>query len=187
MNHDIQSILFAARYAAEKHKDQKRKGTASEPYINHLLEVAQLVSTALSQPDANLIIATLLHDTVEDADVTSTELIKQFGQDVADLVAELTDDKSLPKAERKRLQVEHAAKLSVRAQTIKLADKISNLRSILSSPPADWNLERKRGYFDWAKRVVDGLTAPNPMLKAEFERTFLRFDEVQAGEIRLGR
>jgi guanosine-3',5'-bis(diphosphate) 3'-pyrophosphohydrolase len=181
MNHHIQAILSAARYAAEKHKDQKRKGTASEPYINYLLEVAQLVSTALSQPDANLIVAALLHDTVEDADVTSTELIKQFGQDVADLVAEVTDDKSLPKAERKRLQIEHAPKLSVRAQVIKLADKVSNLRSILTSPPANWDYKRKREYFDWAKRVVDGLTAPNPILKGEFESTFLRFDEVQTG------
>jgi guanosine-3',5'-bis(diphosphate) 3'-pyrophosphohydrolase len=98
---------------------------------------------------------------------------------VTALVLEMTNDKSLPKKERKRLQIEHAPKLSVRAQTIKLADKISNLRSILSSPPTHWDYERKRRYFEWAKRVVDGLTAPNPVLKAEFERTFQRFDEVE--------
>jgi guanosine-3',5'-bis(diphosphate) 3'-pyrophosphohydrolase len=93
----------------------------------------------------------------------------------------MTDDKALPKQERKQLQVEHASKLSVRAQTIKLADKISNLRSILSSPPPDWSLDRKREYFDWSKRVVDGLTAPNPILKAEFESMSQRFNEVQPG------
>jgi guanosine-3',5'-bis(diphosphate) 3'-pyrophosphohydrolase len=85
---------------------------------------------------------------------------------------EVTDDKSLPKAERKRLQIVHASQVSVRAQVIKLADKISNLRGILVSPPADWSGERKRDYFEWAKRVVDGLSAPNQMLKAEFERLY---------------
>ena len=100
----------------------------------------------------------------------------RYGADVASLVSEVTDDKSLPKQERKRLQVEHAAKKTPRAQTIKLADKISNLRSMLSSPPAGWDFERRREYFVWARRVVDGLTAPNPMLKAEFESTFSKFD-----------
>ncbi len=180
MNHEIQAILSAAHYAAQKHATQKRKGAAAEPYLNHLVEVAYLVSTALSEPDTNLVVAALLHDTIEDTGVTAAELLELFGQDVAALVLELTDDKSLPKEERKRLQIEHAPKLSVRAQTIKLADKISNLRSILFSPPPDWDYERKRQYFEWGKRVVDGLRAPNPILKAEFEKTVKRFDEVQA-------
>ena len=172
----LAAILSAAHFAAEKHANQKRKGKAGEPYINHLLEVAQLISSALPEPDTNLVIAALLHDVIEDAGVTKGELVERFGSDVADLVAEVTDDKSLPKAERKRLQVENAPKKSVRAQAIKLANKISNLRAILSSPPADWNLERKKEYFAWAKRVVDGLTAPNPVLKKEFENTFQGFD-----------
>jgi guanosine-3',5'-bis(diphosphate) 3'-pyrophosphohydrolase len=131
-----------------------------------------LVASALAEPDTNLIIAALLHDTVEDAEVTKEELVERFGGDVADLVMEVTDDKSLPKAERKRLQIVHASQISGRAQVIKLADKISNLRSILASPPADWSVERKRDYFNWAKQVVNGLSAPNPMLKAEFERLY---------------
>jgi guanosine-3',5'-bis(diphosphate) 3'-pyrophosphohydrolase len=167
----VQSILTAALFAAEKHARQKRKGIAAEPYINHVLEVAQLVAGALTQPDADLVIAALLHDTVEDTGTTEDELAERFGSDVASLVTELTDDKSLPKQERKRLQVANARKKSVRAQTIKLADKISNLRAILFSPPADWSEHRKAEYFDWAKQVVDGLTAPNPLLKAEFEKT----------------
>ena len=107
------------------------------------------------------------------------ELTEKFGNDVAALVLEVTDDKSLTPEVRKRLQIEHAPKLSVRAQAIKLADKISNLRSILSSPPPDWDYERKKQYFEWGKRVVDGLTAANSMLKAEFEKTYQRFGEVQ--------
>jgi guanosine-3',5'-bis(diphosphate) 3'-pyrophosphohydrolase len=167
---DLQAILAAAGYAAEKHSNQKRKGAAREPYINHLIEVAGLVADALTEPDANVVIAALLHDTVEDTNTTPAELTERFGADVASLVGELTDDKSLPQAVRKQLQVEHAPRLSVRAQTIKLADKISNVRSILTSPPADWSLERRQEYFAWSTRVVSALSAPNPALKREFEK-----------------
>lgn len=165
----VQDVLLAAQFAAEKHSSQRRKGKAAEPYVNHLIEAAQLVSASLSEPDTNLVIAALLHDTIEDAGVTREDLAARFGIDVADLVVEVTDDKSLPKQERKRLQIADAPHKSVRAQAIKLADKISNLRGILNSPPADWDLERKRQYFAWAKQVVDGFTAPNPILKAEFD------------------
>lgn len=168
----LQDVLKAAHFAAERHSGQRRKGAAAEPYINHLVEVAELVSSALSEPDTNLVIAALLHDTIEDAGVTKEELIQAFGADVAELVVEVTDDKALPKAERKRLQIVNAPKKSVRAQVIKLADKISNVRAILSTPPSDWSVQRKREYFEWAKQVVDGLTAPNQKLKTEFERLY---------------
>jgi guanosine-3',5'-bis(diphosphate) 3'-pyrophosphohydrolase len=180
VNHPIEAILSAAHFAAQKHTNQKRKGEAAEPYVNHLIEVAYLVSTASPEADSNTVIAALLHDTVEDVGVTAAELTERFGPDVASLVLEVTDDKSLDPAERKRLQVERAPKLSVRAGTIKLADKISNLRGILDSPPADWSMERKQEYFKWGKHVVDGLVAPNPALKAEFEKTMKRFDEIRA-------
>ncbi len=178
MDHDLSAILAAAQFAAEKHANQRRKGRAAEPYINHLIEVAHLVSGALSEPDANLVMAAFLHDTVEDVGVTVDELRERFGADVAGLVLEVTDDKSLPKDERKRLQVEHAPHKSVRAGTIKIADKISNLRSMLNSPPADWGPERIRDYFAWAKKVVDGLPQPNPILKAEFDLTVKRFENL---------
>ena len=166
----VQDILGAACFAAEKHASQRRKGVAKEPYINHLLEVAGLVANALTEPDTDLVIAALLHDIIEDARVSKDDL-QRFGPDVAELVAEVTDDRSLPQAERKRRQIVHAPHLSVRAQTIKLADKISNLRGILNSPPADWSLQRKCEYLAFANKVVDGLTAPNPFLKAEFDTT----------------
>lgn len=175
---DLQRVLEAAHFAAEKHAHQKRKGAAGEPYINHLIEVAELVAASIPEPDTNLVIAALLHDTIEDTATTQEELTRRFGSDVADLVLEVTDDKALPKQERKRLQIETASKKSPRAQVIKLADKISNLRAILFSPPADWDYQRKKDYFCWAKKVVDGFTAPNPILKAEFEKTFQKFDSI---------
>jgi len=168
----MRGILKAARFASVKHVSQKRKGAAGEPYFNHLIEVAELVSRAISEPDANVIAAAFLHDTVEDTKTSMEELIEAFGPDIAGLVKEVTDDKSLPKAERKELQVEHAPTISARAQTIKIADKISNLRSIAFTPPEGWDLRRKQEYFAWAKRVVDACSAPNPFLKTEFERTF---------------
>ena len=171
----VQRILDAAMFAAEKHSAQKRKGAAAEPYVNHVIEVAQLVAGSSDQLDANLVMAALLHDTIEDTNTTREELEREFGSDVAALVLEMTDDKSLPKEVRKELQVQNAAHKSVRGQVIKLADKISNLRSLLASPPANWNDERKRQYFAWARRVVDSLSAPNPILKAEFDRTYARF------------
>lgn len=168
----VQEILRAATFAADRHAQQKRKGAAAEPYVNHLLEVAYLVSTVLTQPDTNLIIAALLHDTVEDVEVTREEITEIFGADVASLVAEVTDDKSLPKAERKRLQIVNAPKKSVRAQVIKLADKISNVRAMLHSPPVDWSPERRREYFEWAKQVVDALPNADPTLKAQFNDAY---------------
>ena len=174
----LQHILAAAQFAAEKHSSQRRKGLAGEPYINHLIEVAELIASSSPILDANLVMAGLLHDTIEDTGVTAEELERRFGADVTSLVLEVTDDKSLPKETRKALQVQNAPKKSVRAQILKLADKISNLRSILERPPADWSFERKRQYFDWARQVVDGLTSPNARLKAEFDRLYALFDEV---------
>jgi (p)ppGpp synthase/HD superfamily hydrolase len=171
------AVLAAASYAAQKHVRQKRKGASGEPYINHLIEVAHMVADALPSPDPNVVMAALLHDVVEDAGVTFDELAARFGADVADLVLEVSDDKSLPKQERKRLQVENAPKKSVRAQMIKLADKTSNLRAILVSPPVDWDFQRKKEYFEWARRVVDALPARNAKLMAEFEKVYARFDE----------
>src|ERR1044071_4152161 len=171
-NDSVRRILSAARFAAEKHAQQKRKGQNAEPYFNHLLEVAELIAASSPHLDIELVMAAFLHDTVEDTGVTLQELEQLFGKDVATLVDEVTDDKSLPKEVRKQLQVKNAPKKSERAQTLKLADKISNLRSILASPPAGWDRERKQQYFEWARQVVAGLANPNPFLKTEFDQTY---------------
>jgi guanosine-3',5'-bis(diphosphate) 3'-pyrophosphohydrolase len=114
----------------------------------------------------------MLHDTIEDTPTPPTELEEEFGSEVRSIVEEVTDDKSLNKADRKRLQVEHAAHISHKAQLVKLADKIANLRDVASSPPDRWDLARRQEYFDWAKRVVDELRGANPGPEAVFDEAF---------------
>jgi guanosine-3',5'-bis(diphosphate) 3'-pyrophosphohydrolase len=175
----VRRIMSAARFAAEKHAQQKRKGENGEPYFNHLLEVAELIAASSPHLDVELVMAAFLHDTVEDTGVTLQELEQRFGKDVADLVAEVTDDKSLPKEIRKQLQVEHTPEKSSRAQTLKLADKISNLRAIISSPPVGWSRERKQQYFEWARRVVSGIASPNQFLKSEFDKAYQSISKLE--------
>jgi (p)ppGpp synthase/HD superfamily hydrolase len=164
------TIMRAADAVARWHVNQRRKGAAQEPYVTHLLEVAKLVAEATGGTDHNLIVAALLHDTIEDQGVTREEIATRFSEDVADLVVEVTDDKKLPKAERKRLQIEHAPNLTPRAKVLKLADKISNLRSVAASPPADRPLQRRIDYVTWTTKVVQGLRGTSGLLEAEFDR-----------------
>jgi (p)ppGpp synthase/HD superfamily hydrolase len=163
------AVLRAADRAARWHVHQRRKGIAQEPHINHLLEVASLVAEATGGTDPNLVIAALLHDAIEDQGVTSETIGNEFGQHVADIVMEVTDDKTLPKNERKRRQVENAGKKSHKAKLIKLADKTSNLRTIASGPAADWSVERRLEYIEWAKSVVTGVRGTSPWLERQFD------------------
>ena len=165
-------VLKAAAFAAEKHRSQRRKDAAASPYINHPLAVASLVANEGGVQDPVVICAALLHDTLEDTETTWEELADEFGAKVADVVREVTDDKALAKAERKRLQVEHAAHASPGAKVVKLADKISNLRDIVGSPPADWSEERKAEYFGWARQVVEGIRGTNPRLESIFDSLY---------------
>jgi (p)ppGpp synthase/HD superfamily hydrolase len=163
------SVLRAADRAARWHAHQRRKGAAQEPYINHLLEVASLVTEATNGTDTNAIIAALLHDAIEDQGVSAETIASEFGRQVADIVMEVTDDKSLPKADRKRKQVESAPMKSREAKLIKLADKTSNLRAVASSPPPDWSVERRLDYIEWANRVVAGVRGVSPWLEQQFD------------------
>ncbi len=172
VDNSVSKIARALHFAATKHSNQRRKGGDAEPYINHLAEVAETLAVHTDGQDPDLVVAGLLHDTLEDTVTTYDELVDGFGRDVADLVVEVTDDKSLPKAERKRLQVENAPHKSDRAKVLKIADKISNLKSILNSPPRDWPPERKREYFDWAKRVVERCGGVNPALDRLFAEVY---------------
>jgi GTP diphosphokinase / guanosine-3',5'-bis(diphosphate) 3'-diphosphatase len=166
-------VLSAASFAAERHRDQRRKGKDASPYINHPLALASLLAER-GERDPILLMAALLHDTVEDTATSFEDIERAFGKEVADIVREVTDDKRLPKAERKRLQIEHAAHLSRRAKLVKLADKICNLHDMVVSPPTDWTLERRREYFDWAKAVVDPMRGVHPHLEARFDQEYLR-------------
>ena len=169
MSADVVAVARALDFAARKHAGQRRKGKAAEPYVNHLAEVARLVAEATEGKDAVAVVAALLHDTIEDTGTTREELEREFGGEVAALVAEVTDDKALPKAERKRLQVVSAPGKSARAKTIKLADKTSNLRSITASPPIGWDWQRQRDYFEWARQVAQGCRGVNPTLERWFD------------------
>ena len=171
-------LAKALDFAARKHVHQRRKGESREPYINHLAQVSWLLAEATGGGDAALIAAGLLHDAIEDTDATLTEIEAEFGSDIAALVAEVTDDKSLAWAERKRLQVEHVATKSKRAKMLKLADLTSNLLSILESPPAEWSPERKRRYLAWARQVADGCRGADATLEAGFETAWRRCADV---------
>ncbi len=170
---DPKLLLQALELASIKHRDQRRKDHESSPYINHPIAVASLLAQhGVTDPTA--LLAAILHDTIEDTATTRDELVAGFGEEVAACVCEVTDDKSLPKARRKELQVEHAAHLSSSAKLVKLADKICNVRDIVDSPPADWPETRRQEYLAWAKRVVDVMRGANPGLERSFDEQYTR-------------
>ena len=166
---DIELLTRAYHFAALAHVDQRRKGEAAEPYMNHLTEVAELVAQATNGEAIEIVVAAILHDTIEDTETTVEDLRAAFGPRVADLVMEVTDDKSLPSSERKSLQVEHAAHASAGAQIIKIADKTANLRSLVASPPPNWSKVRRDEYVAWAGRVVEGCRGANRWLAVQFD------------------
>jgi (p)ppGpp synthase/HD superfamily hydrolase len=163
-------VLKAADAAAKWHVHQRRKGPAQEPYINHLLEVAMLVADATGGADTNLVVAALLHDAIEDCEVPRELIAETFGEEVASIVEEVTDDKSLPKQTRKDEQIKTAFKKSKRAKLPKLADKTSNLRAVAASPPADWSVQRRQTYVDWSRKVAEGLRGVNERLERQLDQ-----------------
>lgn len=169
---DTGLVLKALTFAAHKHRDQRRKGAEASPYINHPIALANVLWHEGGVSDAVVIAAALLHDTVEDTETTADELEVHFGRQIRDIVLEVTDDQNLSPAERKQLQVEHAPHASHMAKLVKLADKICNLRDILTNPPAGWEVERKQRYFDWARDVVAGVRGTNERLELLFDRIY---------------
>lgn len=166
-------FIRAAAFAAEKHRNQRRKDAQASPYINHPIALVNVLANEGGVYDLTVLCAALLHDTIEDTETTECELREQFGDRVTSIVLEVTDDKTLDKDVRKRLQIEHAPHLSREAKLVKLADKICNLRDMLAAPPAGWSAERKLEYFNWAAQVVAGLGGVNDRLEAVFENLCL--------------
>ena len=161
-------ILRAIDFAARKHRDQRRKDEESSPYINHPISVSLLLAEIGGVSDPETLAAAILHDTLEDTLTTPDELEAAFGGRVRRIVEEVTDDKSLAKAERKRRQIEHARSLSPEAVLIKLGDKIANVLDVTHSPPADWSLERRQEYLDWAEAVIKNCPPTNTVLESHF-------------------
>jgi guanosine-3',5'-bis(diphosphate) 3'-pyrophosphohydrolase len=165
-------LLKAIEFAAHKHRDQRRKDENASPYINHPIALANVLCNEGGISDPAILAAALLHDTLEDTETDYEELRGQFGDDIADIVVEVTDTKWLSKEARKRLQISKASHSSMPGRMVKIADKICNLRDILASPPADWSVERKQKYFDWARQVVDGVRGANAELEERFDALY---------------
>jgi hypothetical protein len=163
-------LLRAATFSADRHRDQRRKGVDASPYINHPLAVANVLANVGGVSDIEILVAALLHDTIEDTGTSPEELENLFGRGVCRLVQEVSDDKGLPKAERKRLQIEHAASLSAAAKQLKLGDKTLNVHDVVENPPGDWPLSRRREYLDWAEAVVAGCRGVNEPLERYFDQ-----------------
>lgn len=168
----IALVIRAVGFAANKHRDQRRKDKRASPYINHPIALAEVLWIEGHVRDPAVIAAALLHDTIEDTDTTPEELKGEFGREIADIVEEVTDVKFLKKRSRKMLQVARASRASSQAKLVKLADKICNLRDIVSNPPERWSVDRKREYFDWAKAVVDQIRGTNVRLERRFDQIF---------------
>jgi len=171
---DSSMLLEAVAFAAEKHRDQRRKGADAPPYINHPIEVARLIASVGGVSDIDVLRAAVLHDTIEDTETTGDELEARFGPRVRGLVEEVTDDKRLPKQERKNRQVAHAREISPGAKLIKLGDKISNVVDITDHPPAGWPLERRREYLDWTEAVIAGVRGTNAPLEGRYDQVLAR-------------
>lgn len=168
----IADLLDAVMFAAERHRNQRRKDADASPYINHPIALAHMLSSVGGVDDIEVLQAAVLHDTIEDTETSESALRERFGAAVANIVLEVTDDKSLPKERRKELQVERAPYKSRAAALIKLADKTCNLKDIAHTPPADWSLARKQAYFDLAKRVVDALPLVNEAMLDAFSEAY---------------
>ncbi len=167
---DLDMLLRALNFAATKHRNQRRKGRDTSPYVNHPIHVLTLLWEVGQVRAVPTLAAAVLHDTLEDTDTTTAELEQHFGAEVRTLVQEVSDDKSLPKDARKQLQIEHAPHISVQAKLIKLADKIDNIRDIVLDPPADWSHARLVAYLDWSIQVVAGLRGCNAALEARYDQ-----------------
>ncbi|CAF0765339.1 unnamed protein product [Rotaria sordida] len=176
----MEKFMHALQFAAYKHRFQKRKDLDGTPYINHPIGVAHILSNEAGIKDFDLLAAALLHDTIEDTETTLGELEQEFGPRIAGIVAELTDDKNLPKAERKRLQIVNAGQLTSDAIVVRLADKIYNLRDLNRSTPVGWSKERVEEYFQWSSKVARQLFGHNVQLDTILKDLFLqrniRFD-----------
>ncbi|MFT5368987.1 MAG: guanosine-3',5'-bis(diphosphate) 3'-pyrophosphohydrolase [Candidatus Latescibacterota bacterium] len=161
-------LLKAANFAAEKHRDQRRKDAEQTPYINHPISVAETLRI-FGVDDENVLVAAILHDVLEDTSTSPGEIAQAFGMEVLAIVQEVTDNKSLAKQMRKDLQVESAFTLSEGARWVRLADKICNLQDMAERPPVDWSIERLLQYVDWCERVIKQMPNINESLETRFE------------------
>lgn len=176
---DLHLLMRALNYAAEQHKAQRRKGNESVPYINHPIKVTAIITQFVPNAGDELIAAALLHDVVEDTDATIDDIKNRFGEKIASIVQEVTDDKSLAKAKCKQKQIDNAPHLSLNAKLIRISDKIANVRDICGENIPDWDYKTKIEYLNWAEEVVKGLGKFHDELEFTFK------DEVRWGRLKI--
>lgn len=177
---EVTVLLKALHFAADKHRDQRRKDVHAAPYINHPIQVAQILAETGGVVDTEILAAAILHDTVEDTETSLSELEQFFGERIARIVGEVTDDKTLSKTERQHLQIEHARHLSKEGALVKIADKISNVQDVANHPPEGWDDNRRREYLNWARQVVSNC----PMVSDSLDRSF--WESMQLADEMLG-
>ncbi len=184
---DTALILKAIEFAAVRHRTQFRKGADKTPYINHPVQVANLLAGEGGEYDPVLLMASILHDVIEDTVDTAAEkddlirlIRKEFGEEVLSVTLEVTDDKMVEKNERKKQQIVNAPNISLNAKKLRLADKIMNIHDMIYNPPVDWSLQRISDYFDWCEKVVTGLGSVNNKLEIMFSKV------LKEGRIRYG-
>ncbi len=175
---DLAGVVDALHFAAYQHRSQRRKGEAKTPYINHIIAVVHTLTTVGRVTDPVLLMAAALHDTIEDTETSWEDLEDRFGREVSGVVREVTDDKNLPKEERKRLQIVHAPHLSDRAKQLKMADKACNVRDVTDSPAVGWSLERRHDYLDWTEQSAAGCRGVNPALDTHYDQVLQRGRDV---------
>lgn len=192
----LRYVMLAADFAARKHRNQRRKNAEKTPYINHPIGVAHTLAE-VGVTDADVLAAALLHDTIEDTECTWEELNALFTETTVAYVREVTDDKTLSKAERKRLQVEHASHASLGARLVKvsvidlrsrfrknltalpqMSDKLYNMRSLFDDPPTWWDWKRIQGYCVWSKAVTNAAYQPTLDKPQPQDRLHALLDEV---------
>jgi guanosine-3',5'-bis(diphosphate) 3'-pyrophosphohydrolase len=142
--------LEALDFAAERHSAQRRKGPDAAPYVNHLIEVAMLVACVGQVDDVEVLIAAVLHDVLEDTPTTSAEVDQRFGSRVRGLVDALSEDKSLPRRQRRELMLAQLPSTDACVRIIKLADLSSNIKLL----PETWSDERKLEYLEWSEHAA---------------------------------
>lgn len=171
---ELPVLVRALRFAADKHRAQRRLDVHASPYINHPIAVLSILCEEGGVDDQAVLCAGVLHDTIEDTETTPAELEALFGVDIRDIVLAVSDDKRLPKAERKRLQIVRAADARHEARLVKLADKTANLRDLVEHPPKHWDQARLLAYTRWAGDVIDGVRGTHPRLEALFDTAYDR-------------
>lgn len=167
---DTAALLKAIAFAADKHRQQRRKGLDSDPYINHPIAVANILANIGNITELPILLAAVLHDTIEDTDTGQEEILQLFGIQVLNLVLEVTDNPHLSKPARKQLQIQNLPDMSTGAKCIRLADKISNMLDITFHPPLNWSPQRCAEYIDWSEQILVGCKGINTDLEYKFQQ-----------------